>query len=233
MKGGLFDIMRTFWFSLSLFQQILLCVAVPVTVVLLIQFFLLLFGIGDDNEPELTVDLDGDGIPDDVSNIDDGMSFGEFGGLRLLTLRGVLAFFSLGSGAALIASSSLSAWAALAIGVLAGVLADVLYAWIMRMVLRLQENGAIRLENAVGVIGEVYIPIPPAAAANGKINLVLHGKLCEQEAVWYGDHFLPTGTKIRVVRILGDTLVVEPLSLEKENVSRSGGCAGEMQKSNH
>ena len=226
MKGGLFDIMRTFWFSLSLFQQILLCIAVPVTVVLLIQFLLLLFGIGDDNEPELTVDLDGDGIPDDVANIDDGMSFGEFGGLRLLTLRGVLAFFSLGSWAALIASSSLSAWPALAIGVLVGILADVLYAWIMRMVLRLQENGAIHLENAVGVIGEVYIPIPPNAAANGKINLVLQGKLCEEEAVWHGDHFLPTGTKIRVIGLLGDTLVVEPLSQEKENVSLSGSCAG-------
>ena len=79
MKGGFFDIMRTFWYSLSLFQQILLCVAVPVSIVLLIQFLLLLFGIGSDSEPELSVDLDGDGIPDDVSNIDDGMSFGEIG----------------------------------------------------------------------------------------------------------------------------------------------------------
>lgn len=226
MKGGFLNTMRTFWFSLSLFQQILLCIAIPVTLVLLIQFLLLLFGIGDDNEPELTVDLDGDGIPDDVSNIDDGMSFGEFGGLRLLTLRGVLAFFSIGSWAALIASSSLRTWVALSIGVLVGGLADVIYAWIMRLVLRLQENGAIRLENAVGVIGEVYIPIPPEAASNGKINLVIQGKLCEQEAVWHGNRFLPTGTKIRVVGILGDTLVVEPLSPEKENVPISGSCTG-------
>lgn len=204
--------MRIFWETLSLFQQILLCIAIPVSVVLLIQFILLLFGIGGDDEPDLEVDLDGDGIPDDVANGDFGMSFGEFGGLRLLTVRGILVFFSIGGWSALIASTGLSVWSSILIGLAAGVLADLLYAWIMHTVLRLQNNGVICLENAIGLTGEVYIPIPPCTASSGKINLVLQGRFCEQPAVWEGDSFLPTGSKVQVTGVLGDALIVTPLA---------------------
>lgn len=203
--------MRIFWESLSLFQQILLCVTLPVSVVLLIQFILLLFGLGGDDEPDFEVDLDGDGIPDDVANGDYGMAFGEFGGLRLLTLRGILVFLALGGWSALIASTGLSVRVSLLIGLAAGLLADLLYAWVMHTVLRLQNNGAIRLENAIGLIGEVYIPIPPDQAFSGKINLVLQGRFCEQAAVWAGDSFLPTGSKVQVTGVLGDALIVEPV----------------------
>ena len=197
--------MSEFWYSLSLFQQILLCIVVPVTLILVIQFVLLLFGIGGGGNADATIDLDGDGIPDDVSNADQGMEFTEIGGLRLLTLRGILAFLSIGGWTALVVS----------IGLLAGAAADILYALVMRAVMRLQENGAIHLKNAVGLTGEVYIPIPPQRTANGKINLILQGKLCEEEAIWNGDVFLPTGTKVTVTGILGDALIVAPLTAEQ------------------
>ena len=207
--------MSEFWYSLTLFQQILLCIAVPVTLILIVQFVLLLFGIGGDSTAEATVDLDGDGIPDDVSNTDQGMAFTEIGGLRLFTLRGILAFLSIGGWTALVVSIEYSVLLATVIGLLAGATADILYAMVMRAVLRLQENGAIRMKNAVGLTGEVYIPIPPQQTANGKINLILQGKLCEEEAVWNGNDFLPTGTKVTVTGILGDTLIVAPLPVEQ------------------
>ena len=207
--------MGEFWYSLSLFQQILLCIVVPVTLILVIQFILLLFGIGGGDHADATVDLDGDGIPDDVSNADQGMEFTEIGGLRLLTLRGILAFLSIGGWTALVVSIEYSVLLAVVIGLLAGAAADILYALVMRAVLRLQENGAVHLKNAVGLTGEVYIPIPPQRTANGKINIILQGKLCEEEAIWNGDVFLPTGTKVTVTGILGDALIVAPLTAEQ------------------
>lgn len=204
--------MSAFWESLALYQQIALCIAVPTTIVLVVQFALLLFGLSDSGLGGVAVDTDGDGLPDTVDNLDDGPDWEEVGGLKLFTLRGILTFFAIGSWTTLVVSLQQSPLLSITVGLISGAVADIIYAFVMRAVQRLQENGAVQLKNAVGTVGEVYIPIPPKKRGNGKISLVLHGKLCEVEAIWDGDDFLPTGSKVFVSGLLGDSLIVERLT---------------------
>ena len=71
--------MMDWWNGLDLTEQIFALIAIPSTLVLLIQTLLMLFGIGDGVDTDL--DLDGDGIPDmDVSPDD-------FGSLHVFSIR--------------------------------------------------------------------------------------------------------------------------------------------------
>ena len=70
--------MINWWNSLMLSQQIFACIAIPSTVIVLIQTVLLLIGIGDDSGSE-GADFDEDGVPDG----------GDGDGLTLFTVRGI------------------------------------------------------------------------------------------------------------------------------------------------
>ena len=112
--------MRVWWESLTLLQRVFACIAIPSTLLLVVQLALSLIGLGD-HESDLDhdgvpddldldndgipdgVDLDGDGIPDiAVADLDhDGVPDGDhgspaeaLGSLRLFTLRGVLALLA-------------------------------------------------------------------------------------------------------------------------------------------
>ena len=96
------------WFeSLSAIQRFFAYIAIPSTLILAIQTILLIFGLaggGDGDadsdglelEPGGGVDLDGDGeidIPGEDFSADD-LSSAADGGLRLFTIRGFIAFFT-------------------------------------------------------------------------------------------------------------------------------------------
>ena len=206
--------MADFWNGLTLFQQITLCIAVPSSLIMVLQLVLLLFGLGSSGDGDMSadVDLNGDGIPDDVSNVDTGMSFIQIGGLKLFSLRGILAFLAIGSWTALLLSTSKGALFSGIIGAAVGLLADVLYALLMHGVGKLQQDGTMKLSNAVGLSAEVYIPIPPKLSGKGKVNLVLQGRLTELEAMSNSEEFVKTGTRVVVIAENGGVLIVTPES---------------------
>src|SRR4029453_2330585 len=84
--------------------------------------------------------------------------------------------------------------------------------WMVRTMSGLGEDATVRVKQALGLEGTVYIPIPAAKAQAGKIQLKLQNRLVEYEAVTSGPQKLATGTKVRVVGITGGTLEVEPLT---------------------
>jgi hypothetical protein len=94
--------MFEWWNSLSTFAQVLSCIAIPATLVLLIQTILMLIGIGSDNADVGDVDGDVGNIDTDITD-SDGV-FGEdvlevdsdptgLDGLRIFSVRGIIAFF--------------------------------------------------------------------------------------------------------------------------------------------
>ncbi len=209
-----------FWETLTLFQRIVLLIALPFTVLLFIQFVMQTFGLGGSGG-DTDVDVDGDGVPDDTELPDGGelqdsggmrAAFGTIGGLKLFTFRGIVAFFVIGGWTALAVSmSARPVWAALA-GIGAGAAADLLFALAMKLAMRLQESGSVNLSNAVGLVGEVYVPIPPQRIVGGKINLELQGKLCEIDALSDEPGFIKTGEKVVVTLVLGNAVLVAPAS---------------------
>ncbi|MBE6596463.1 MAG: hypothetical protein E7641_02225 [Ruminococcaceae bacterium] len=204
------------WNSLGLASQFFFCVAIPATLVLLVQTVLMFLGIGND------ADGIGDDIPDDVTadgDISDGV-FGDDGtsdvtdlegldGLRVFTVRGVVAFLVVfgwvgvvmdGAGAPLYATVPVAAVSGLAVMLLLAVL--------FRFAMRLRNDGNTDNKNAIGVSGKVYLTVPPSRTGEGKVQIMLQGSYVERNAVTDDTEPIPTGCEIVVVGVSGQTDLV-------------------------
>lgn len=125
--------------------------------------------------------------------------------LNLLSLRALaagLAFFGLTG--MLVLSLGGPGVLALPAAVAAGGASAALVAVAQRQLKRLERDGTVRLENAVGAPATVYLSIPGGTAA-GKIHLALQGRTVELQAVSH--EALPTGAEVVVVDVLDDDTV--------------------------
>jgi len=101
---------------------------------------------------------------------------------------------------------------ALLAAVLAGVVAAGLVALAMRAMKRMESDGTVRPEGAVGRPATVYLSIPGQLAAPGKVHLFLQGRTVEMKAVSRDP--IPTGAPVVVVDVVApDTLEVAPQPL--------------------
>ncbi len=220
--------MRIWWESLTLVQRVFACIAIPSTLLLIVQLVLSLIGLGDhesdldhDGVPdEVDLDADADGIPDGIDLDGDGVpdiavadldhdgapdgdhgSLGEsLGSLRLFTLRGVLALLAVWGWAVLAITRAGRPWLmGVLLGLVMGVAAMVIIALVMKMILRLQADGTVSLQNAVGSGGEVYLSVPALRAGEGKVNVVIQDTMTECAAVTDEKTAIPTGEAVTVV----------------------------------
>ena len=196
--------MINWWNELLLIQQIFALIALPSTLLIVIQTVLMLIGIGGDGGADAEVDID-DGIevPDD--------------GLAIFSVRGVTSMLCItGWVAVALLETSLPQGVSIAIAIACGVATLIGMAYLMRAVYRLQSSGNIDIENCVGKIGEVYIPIPSTGNGAGKINLTVQEKFSEFTAITTSGEQLKTGAFVRVVAVSeSGVLVVEPI--DKKN----------------
>jgi hypothetical protein len=85
----------------------------------------------------------------------------------------------------------------------------VLTAALLRTLLRLDSDGTVRLERAVGAEATVYVPV--SAGAAGKVQLTLQGRLVECSATAADGGAYATGARVLVVGVTrdGGVLVAE------------------------
>lgn len=150
-------------------------------------------------------DADGDvsDQPGDVSG-DADASF------KALSLQGLTAFFMMFGLVALAISKQGGAgmpWA-----VLGGLAAGLFTMWLIGRIFvgmkKLQADGTLRIETAVGQEGEVYLPL--AKGKSGQVRVAVQGQLRVFDAATEGAGELKTGDRIKVVRVTGgNVLVVE------------------------
>jgi len=212
------------WFRNDPVLAMMYILAIPATVILVLQTILLLFGIGgqdgdlesdtggigDADGADMDADMDAD---TDIDGEIDGEMAGD-SGLRLFTVRGMVAFFSVGGWAG-ISAIRLGAnhLTAVLISLVMGIVALFLVALFFKWIPRIQHNGTLSIKNAVGSTGEVYITIPAEGRGSGKVNVIVQGQLSELTAVSYADRALRYGEKVRVTGTIGEnTLVVEPMT---------------------
>lgn len=220
------------WDGLQLAEQILYCIAVPATLILIIQIILMLIGLGDSGggiNPSDTSGLDmpegfdgadgfdvADGVDTDVSDLSghDISSPADIADFRLLSVQSVIAFLCIFGWSGIAAlSCGVPAWGAIAIGVVLGFGAMFLVAKIIQWSSKLAQNGNFNVKNLLGESGTVYIPIPPKGEGTGKINISCGERFLEFDAVTEEEKALATGSAVRVVDIIsGSTLVVEKIS---------------------
>ncbi len=190
--------MIDWWNSLSNLQQVLAFIAIPATVILVVQIVLLF--IGGDSEAE------SEGLSEfDELEIDAGSS-----GLQFLTVKGFVSFFAVfGWSGVLLLELGLQALATLILAFACGAGAMYLIGLAYYYLFKLQENGTGSINDALGVSGTVYIRIPANRGGTGKINAVVGGQYSEFDAMTDEDEPLTTGTSVTVVSISApNTLIV-------------------------
>jgi len=212
------------WFtSMNLAGQIFTCIAVPATLVLLIQTIMMFIGAGA-SEAELGEELPDEipnEIPDDIpdGDVTEGV-FGEndvtdvvdsagFEGLKIFTVRGIIAFLVVfGWVGVLMDNLGAWLWLTILVATVSGFATMLILAWLFKLVMKLRNDGNIDNKNAIGVSGKVQLIIPPERSGAGKVHLLLQGSYIEREAVTDDKEPIPTGSEVVVIGISGQTTLV-------------------------
>ncbi len=215
---------NAWWEGLDSLLRVLYCIAIPSTLLLVIQTLLSMFGMHDggmghdfsdtsglDLDVDTNVDID---IPDsgdmDMHHSIDGGDPSDFVSMHLFTLQTVVTFLTVFSWSSIaLLSAEVPTALAVVIGAALGVCTMVLVAKIVQLSMRLTENGTMDLKNAIGETATVYIPCPPKNQGMGKVTVTIQGQLMEFGAFNNGDEILKTGTQVTVIDVRGDDLIVE------------------------
>ncbi len=165
--------------------------------------FLALFALsmlGADSEADMDTDTE--------IGADDGI------GIQFFTFKNTMAFFTLfgWTGIACL-DNGFSAGAATTIAFMAGLAMMTLMAFLFLWISKLAESGTLKIENAVGNIGEVYLSIGANRSRIGKISIDVQGSKRELSALTDEKEDLKQGEVIRVTAVVsGEILLIERLT---------------------
>ena len=197
-------------------SQIYFFMAVVGGILLVIQFVMLLVGLGH-FEMDADVDFaDGDGgFAGGELELDphaDGHGVATFGQISFRTLVAFATFFGLGGMWAESRGSSAPITSLTALA--GGLLAFYLVGFVMRKFAQFSSSGNIDIQNAVGERGRIYIPIPAARGGAGKVTLTVQERTVQIKAVTDGDA-LKTGALCEITGVHDqETLIVSPVEEE-------------------
>lgn len=169
------------------------------TVALLIQIIMMLIGAGGEADADFDTDTDGDGSLD--THTDTGVS--------LFTVKGLTAFFAIGGWTGmLMLSYNVGVAITVPVSVVAGLAAYFIVWALIRLVLKLQEDGTLNYASAIGQTATVYVSIPASRTGRGKITLVLQGRYTELDAVTDETERIPVDCAVEITEQAGDAFVV-------------------------
>jgi len=222
---------QAWWNSLDALMRVLFAIAIPASCALMIQLVLIAIGLGHAGAPDGDASqLDGlhhhfdfhftgahhaadaagaDAAGHDNAHPDDGSGFSD---LHLFTLSGIVSFFTVFGWSAIILYQN-GLWGALSVlmGLALGFGAMFGAAKLVQWSVRLQEDGNLVLENAVGLTAQVYIPVPAAGMGEGKVTLTLQDQFVELSAVTEAGEAIPSGALVKVMGLREGALVVEKM----------------------
>ena len=196
------DWLSAWWTALPLFEKILWCIAVPSSILTILQVILEIIGAGGHN-----MDFQ-DGADLDLSDIPDAHS-GLFQGFHWFSVKGLIIFFTAFSWLSIgLSRSGLPLIFSLMIGTVIGLTCMIFFGWLFLFLARMAESGNLRTENARYQYGRVYLKIPANRTGKGKVTVTVQGTSQELFALTDGDE-IPTGAPVLVIDILAnDTLLV-------------------------
>lgn len=182
---------------MELYTIYLIC-AVAGATVLVIRFVMMMVG------------MDGDGISHDVDLNHDGImdaSDGHGGGVTFLSLQSIAGFFTMFG---LVGMGLLQVQAGALWSLLGAVAAGAFTAWSTGMIFlsmrKLQSDGTLVIENAIGKKGTVYLTVP--AKGTGTVTVPVQGAMRTLDAVSEKGVRIPTGSLISVVGVTAGSILV-------------------------
>jgi len=187
----------TWWAALILPEKVYWIIAIPSTVLLIIQIVMTLGG-GDADE--LDGDFDGDMEAEDM----DGGA-----GWQFFTYKNLLGFFTLFGWTGLgFLKMGLGLLIAVFFSVIAGLIMMAIMAALFYYISKLYQSGTMVIENAIGHTGEVYLKIPPDREGHGKIQVEIQGTLRTMDAITDDEKELPTGSIAQVLEIVNNQILL-------------------------
>jgi len=192
--------MELWWTSLDLYLKIMWGIAIPVSVIFIIQMIMTFLGMGDHGDASGDTEVDGDmQLP-----------------FQLFTFRNFVNFF-LGfawTGISLYGAVASKVWLTLLCVIIGLLLVTIVMALLYALSKAIQ-SGNIDINNAVGKTATVYFPIPPAGKGKGKIQMSIQQAVREYDAISEAEEQMATGSMVRVNRVVdAHTLVVEELRIK-------------------
>ncbi len=180
--------------------KIFLWVAVPFTIVFIIQSVLTFIGMGhyEMDPPETDGMLDMDSA--------DGGSF------PIFTVRNFIIFFTVFGWAGLAGiEMGFGKVAVIIFAIALGIIVMLIVSYIFFSISKLTESGNVDIKNAVNSTGTVYLKIPAKRTGAGKVQLVFQGAMRDVDAVSDENEDIPTGAMIKVTDIFNNMLVVKKI----------------------
>lgn len=183
--------MSEWWTSLDVVSKTYWAISLISSLVFII--LLLMTFLGGDAGDEVDGDLDAD----------DGIGF------QFFTIKNLTGFFVLfgWSGIASVQFGN-SLGATLFISVLSGLAMMSIMAVLFYFMSKLTDDGTLKIQNAVGSIGEVYLTVGKKRSKIGKIQIKVQGGLRELDALTDEEEDLPMSTVIRVKSVISDELLL-------------------------
>lgn len=166
--------------------------------VLLLRLVMMIIGLDHGDTPDSGVDLDHDGSVD----APDGNV-----GMKLLSLQSIAGFFTMFGlvGLGLLQVKAGPIWSLL--GALA---AGLVTAWVTAMIFyqmrRLQSEGTMVIQDAIGQIGSVYLTIPEQGT--GVVSVAVKGTLRSLDAMSETGQRIPTGAMVRVTGVTAGKILM-------------------------
>lgn len=200
------------WNSLGLASQIFYCIAIPASLVLLIQTILMFFGFDEGPDGDVEVDISDVDVNDGVfgeDSVEGWEPSSDFGSLHIFTFRGIVAFFVIfGWVGVVMQSLAVNLPITIVVAIVCGLAMMIGIAFLLKFVMRLRNSGTADNRNAIGTAGKVYLTIPPSRSGEGKVNIMLQGTYVERNAVTDETESIPTGCEIIVIGTSGETSLV-------------------------
>lgn len=190
--------LTAWWDTLELIQKIYWLAALPSTLIFLIQLIMSMTGV-DADHGDFDTDFDTDG-----GDIDHGPGF------NLLSPKTIISFIMVfgWSGLTALNYGFVSKIAIAGISISAGLAMMFLTAWLFFLMSKLQQSGTMKINNAIGQTGEVYLTIPGKKKGNGKVQIIVQGALRTLDAVTEEIEDIKTGSHIEVTAIFGEEILV-------------------------
>ncbi|HOE05915.1 MAG TPA: serine protease [Bacteroidales bacterium] len=186
---------ETWWQAMEIAEKIYWCIAIPFSIVFIIQLIMTLVG-GDFDASSSTGDADV------AVDSDHGIGF------QFISIKNLIGFFTIFSWTGIACTAAgLNPILTVVIAVVAGLIMMLLMGLLIYYMGKLAEDGSMKMEDAIGKTATVYLTIPAKRSAQGKVQLTLHG-FQTLDAVTDDAEELKNGNMVKVVDIINHEILL-------------------------
>lgn len=183
------------WDELNSITQIYWAITIPATVIFILLLILTLFG--SDTDTDVQTDFHdsfahGDGIP-----------------FQLLSVKNIVGFFAMFGWSGLgFLSAGFAPGLVIVLSIFCGLIMMVAMASLFYAMSKLAESGNLKMKNAIGHMGEVYLIIPGKRNGLGKIQITVQGNLQILDAITDDTDDISSSSLVEVLDVIDEQILL-------------------------